>query len=68
MKKKKKCKEDNTFIAEDWARFKLKYKFPNNLVFPGINELNFDEIKNKVDKKKVVKKRLFSLSYLIEIN
>lgn len=62
--KKEKMQRRQYFIAEDWARFKLKYKFPNNLVFPGINELNFDEIKNKVDKKKIVKKKDYS-HYLI---
>tara|TARA_B100000963_G_scaffold109024_1_gene94883 strand:+ start:945 stop:1844 length:900 start_codon:yes stop_codon:yes gene_type:complete len=59
-----KMKRRKYFIAEDWARFKLKYKFPNNLVFPGINELNFDEIKNKVDKKKVVEKKDYSQYFI----
>ncbi len=58
--KKEKMQRRQYFIAEDWARFKLKYKFPNNLVFPGINRLNFNEIKNKVDKKKVVEVRDYS--------
>ena len=62
-KKEKKQRRD-IFLVEDWARFKLKYKFPNNLVYPGINALNFDEIKNKVDKKKIVEKKNYS-QYLI---
>ena len=51
-------------LAEDWARFKIKYNFPINLVYPGINKMNFDEIKNRVGKKDFIEKKDYS-QYLI---
>jgi len=63
MKKKKIFRRQYT-LAEDWARFKIKYKFPINLIYPGINKMNFDEIISKVDKKDFIEKKDYS-QYLI---
>ena len=44
--------------------FKQMDNFPINLVYPGINRMNFDEIKNRVDKKDFIEKKDYS-QYLI---
>ncbi len=62
-KNKKLFKRQYT-LAEDWARFKIKYNFPINLVYPGINRMNFDEIKNRIGKKDFIEKKDYS-QYLI---
>ena len=51
-------------LTEDWARFKIKYNFPISLIYPGVNKMNFDEIKNKVNKKDIIEKKDYS-QYLI---
>ena len=62
--KKRKIGRRRYFTIEDWARFKLKYNLPNNLFYPGINKIDFNEIKKKVDKKEVIEKKDYS-EYLI---
>ncbi len=62
--KKQKIGRRRYFTIEDWARFKLKYNLPNNLFYPGINKIDFNEIKNKVDKNEVIEKKDYS-KYLI---
>ena len=62
--KKKKLIRRQITLAEDWARFKLKYNFPLNLTYPGINAMDHNEIKNKVNKKEFIEKKDYS-QYLI---
>ena len=64
VEKKKKLIRRQITLAEDWARFKLKYNFPISLIYPGINKIDFDEIKNKVNKKDIIEKKDYS-QYLI---
>ena len=62
--KKNKLRRRNIFLMEDWARFKLKYDFPINLIYPGVNTLDFNKIRNKVNKKYEINKKDYS-KYLI---
>ena len=52
------------FTIEDWARFKIKYDLPNNLMYPGINKIDFENIKKKSLKKSYIKNLDYS-EYLI---
>ena len=58
--KKNKLRRRNIFLMEDWARFKLKYGLPITLIYPGVNTIDFNQIKNKVDKRLEVKKKDYS--------
>ena len=62
--KKIKLRRRNIFLMEDWARFKLKYDFPINLIYPGVNTLDFNKIRSKVNKKYEINKKDYS-KYLI---
>ena len=64
MIKKNKLRRRNIFLMEDWARFKLKYDFPINLIYPGVNTLDFNKIRNKINKKYEINKKDYS-KYLI---
>ena len=62
--KKIKLRRRNIFLTEDWARFKLKYKLPINLIYPGVNTLDFSKIINKVNKNLEINKKDYS-KYLV---
>ena len=62
--KKIKLRRRNIFLTEDWARFKLKYKLPINLIYPGVNTLGFSKIIDKVNKKLEINKKDYS-KYLV---
>ena len=49
---------------EDWARFKMKYGLPITLIYPGVNTLDFDLIKDKINKELEINKKDYS-KYLV---
>ncbi len=59
-----KIRRRNYFLTEDWARFKLKYNLPINLIYSGINKIDFNQIRNRVNKKMEIKKKDYS-KYLV---
>lgn len=36
-------------VHENWARFKLKYGFPVSLLYPGMNEIDWDALNRSSD-------------------
>ena len=53
-----KIRRRNYFLTEDWARFKLKYNLPINLIYSGVNKIDFNQIRNRVNKKMEIKKKI----------
>ena len=49
--KKAKIRRRNIFLAEDWARFKLKYSLPISYIYPGANKIDLKYAISKVNKK-----------------
>ena len=62
--KKIKLRRRSIFLMEDWARFKMKYGLPITLIYPGVNTLDFDMIKDKVNKELEINKKDYS-KYLV---
>ena len=62
--RKIKLRRRNAYLMEDWARFKLKYDLPITLIYPGINKIDFNQIRNKVNNKYEIKKKDYS-KYLV---
>ena len=62
--KKAKIRRRNIFLAEDWARFKLKYSLPISYVYPGVNKIDFRHVISKVNKNAEIKKRNYD-QYLL---
>jgi len=62
--RKIKLRRRNAYLMEDWARFKIKYDLPITLIYPGINKINFSQIRNKVNKKLEINKKDYS-KYLV---
>ena len=51
-----KLRRRNIFLAEDWARFKLKYSLPISYIYPGVNKIDFRKVISNVNKNYEVKK------------
>ena len=62
--RKIKLRRRNAYLMEDWARFKMKYGLPITLIYPGVNTLDFDLIKDKVNKELEINKKDYS-KYLV---
>ena len=54
--RKKKLNRRNYQLVEDWARFKIKYNLPNDMVYRDINKIDFNKLQNQFDKNEEIKK------------